>query len=199
MDLHSANANKLEQLIAQTHSELLATQQLNEKVTDERISVLREREKQLQDQQSLIAMVKDEMVLMKEQLEKERIRLASLYAQFDLSIASFKRETEEERRRLLESQYHYETLRQQIEKDRLAPRGVPQQDPYGQKAALPELEAALDAAEVGTRFVHLFDFEAYQSSTLAACYPKKPTRVDPEMTYGRSPSDDLPTVSHFGE
>jgi hypothetical protein len=58
------------------------------------------------------------MVLMKEQLEKERIRLASLYAQFDLSIASFKRETEEERRRLLESQSHYETLRQQIEKDR---------------------------------------------------------------------------------
>lgn len=118
MDLHSANASKLEQLIKHSHEEMEAAKKLNENITEERLQVVKERERQLDDQQALVSKVMLEAQNMKDNLERERLRLAGLYAQFDISIASFNKENEEDRRKHRESQTHYETLRMQVEKDR---------------------------------------------------------------------------------
>lgn len=118
MDLHSANASKLEQLIKHSHEEMEEAKKLNENITVERLQVVKDRERQLDDQQALVGKVLLEVQNMKENLERERMRLAGLYAQFDISIASFNKENEEDRRKHREAQVHYETLRQSVEKDR---------------------------------------------------------------------------------
>lgn len=118
MDLHSANASKLEQLIKHSREEMEAAKKLNENITEERLQIVKERERQIDDQMAMVTKVYQESQNLKESLERERMRLSTLYAQFDISIASFNKENEEERRKHRESQLHYETLRQQVEKDR---------------------------------------------------------------------------------
>jgi hypothetical protein len=118
MDLHTANASRLEQLIGAANSELIATQQLNEQVTRERLAMLKDREKEIDGQKELVQTVLHEVHSIRDNLNTERLRIASLYAQFDLAIKAFVKETGEERAKLREAQAHFDTLRMSLEKDR---------------------------------------------------------------------------------
>ncbi|KAH9579960.1 hypothetical protein LSM04_005110 [Trypanosoma melophagium] len=118
LETHTGNASKLEKLIAQMHEDMEATKKMNVTLTEERLSVLRQKEHMIDEQKALVDSVLEELKYTKQELEKERARIASLYAKFDISLSNFTKEAAEERRRSQESQAHYETLRQQLEKDR---------------------------------------------------------------------------------
>ncbi|ORC90786.1 trichohyalin [Trypanosoma theileri] len=118
LETHTGNASKLEKLIAQMHEDMEATKKMNVTLTEERLALLRQKEHLIDEQKALVDSVLEELKYTKEELEKERARVASLYAKFDISLSNFTKEAAEERRRSQESQAHYETLRQQLEKDR---------------------------------------------------------------------------------
>lgn len=118
MDLQSANAAKLEQLIAAAQTELKQTQVMHERLLSERMTVIKEREEQIEAQMKLVATMLRELSSVKEHVDKERLRLVSLMAQFEVAVQSMVKDNEEERRRHREAQSHFETLRQQLEKER---------------------------------------------------------------------------------
>lgn len=118
METHTSNSSKLEKLIEHMHSEMEATQRMNEQLTQERLTVMREKERQLEEQRALLDAVLNDLKSNKQELEKERARIASLYAKFELSLSGFIKNSEEDRRHFQEAQAHQDTLRQQAEKDR---------------------------------------------------------------------------------
>ncbi|RNF25138.1 trichohyalin [Trypanosoma conorhini] len=118
LESHTGNAARLEKIIEQMHSDMEATKKMNATLTEERLTALRQKEQLIDEQKSLVETVVEELKYTKQELEKERARVASLYAKFDISLSNFTKEAAEERRRCQEAQSHYETLRQQLEKDR---------------------------------------------------------------------------------
>ncbi|PWU96680.1 hypothetical protein C4B63_18g249 [Trypanosoma cruzi] len=118
LESHTGNAAKLEKIIEQMHFDMEATKKMNVTLNDERLAVLRQKEQLISEQKALVDNVLEELKYVKQEMEKERTRVASLYAKFDISLANFTKEAGDERRRCQETQSHYETLRQQLEKDR---------------------------------------------------------------------------------
>lgn len=112
------NSSKLEKLTTQIHEEMEASKRLHEKLTQERLDALREKEKLLEEQQSVLSFMMKDVAKSREELDSERARMASLAAKFDISVSQCSRNAEEDRRLFQEAFSRQETLRQQIEKDR---------------------------------------------------------------------------------
>ncbi|KAK7195445.1 hypothetical protein NESM_000471700 [Novymonas esmeraldas] len=115
---HVGNASRIEALVAAVQDTVEAAKTMNEKLLAERLSVLQQKERQLDDQRAVLDAMAAEMKANHETLSAERARVASLYAKFDLAVSSFSRNSEEDRRTFREAQAHYDTLRQQADKDR---------------------------------------------------------------------------------
>ncbi|KAG8348545.1 hypothetical protein ERJ75_000731700 [Trypanosoma vivax] len=117
-EAHTKNAAELERIIEHLHKDMEATRKMNETLTEERLEVIRHKEQLVSEQKTLVDTVLEELRYTKQEMEKERARVASLYAKFDIGLSNFTKEASEERRRCQEAQSRYETLREQLEKDR---------------------------------------------------------------------------------
>ncbi|XQJ29132.1 hypothetical protein NXY56_005169 [Leishmania guyanensis] len=118
MDGHVGNASRIEALVATMQETMEATKTMNEKLLAERLSVLQQKERQLDDQQAVLDAMVAEVKASQETMAAERARVAGLYAKFELALSSFSKNSEEDRRIFREAHAHYDTLRQQAEKDR---------------------------------------------------------------------------------
>ncbi|KAG5472501.1 hypothetical protein LSCM1_03902 [Leishmania martiniquensis] len=118
MDGHVGNVSRIEALVAAMQETMEATKAMNEKLLGERMSVLQQKERQLDEQQAVLDAMVAEMKATQETVAAERVRVAGLYAKFELALASFSKSSEEDRRTFREAHAHYDTLRQQAEKDR---------------------------------------------------------------------------------
>ncbi|KAG5498046.1 hypothetical protein GH5_02843 [Leishmania sp. Ghana 2012 LV757] len=118
MDGHVGNASRVEALVAAMQETMEATKAMNEKLLAERVSVLQLKERQLDEQQAVLDAMVADMKATQETVAAERVRVAGLYAKFELALSSFSKSSEEDRRTFREAHAHYDTLRQQAEKDR---------------------------------------------------------------------------------
>lgn len=118
MEGHVGNAGRIEALVATMQDAMEATKAMNEKLLAERLALLQQKERQLDEHQAVLDAMVAEVKSSQETLTAERTRVAGLYAKFELALASFTKTSEEDRRTFREAQAHYETLRQQAEKDR---------------------------------------------------------------------------------
>ncbi|KAG5473271.1 hypothetical protein CUR178_03191 [Leishmania enriettii] len=118
MDGHVGNVSRVEALVAAMQETMEATKAMNEKLLAERVSVLQLKERQLDEQQAVLDAMVADMKATQETVAAERVRVAGLYAKFELALSSFSKSSEEDRRTFREAHAHYDTLRQQAEKDR---------------------------------------------------------------------------------
>ncbi|KAG5496734.1 hypothetical protein JIQ42_03567 [Leishmania sp. Namibia] len=118
MDGHVGNVSRVEALVAAMQETMEATKVMNEKLLAERVSVLQLKERQLDEQQAVLDAMVADMKATQETVAAERVRVAGLYAKFELALSSFSKSSEEDRRTFREAHAHYDTLRQQAEKDR---------------------------------------------------------------------------------
>ncbi|CAC9515219.1 conserved hypothetical protein [Leishmania infantum JPCM5] len=118
MDGHAGNVSRIEALVATMQETMEATKAMNEKLLAERMSVLKQKERQLDERQAVLDAMVAEMKANQETVAAERARVAGLYAKFELALSSFSKNSEEDRRTFREAHAHYDTLRQQAEKDR---------------------------------------------------------------------------------
>jgi hypothetical protein len=118
LEAHTGNTSRIEALVESMQEQMEATKVMNEKLMTERLSTLQQKERQLEDQRAVLDAMTAELKSSQETLAAERARVAGLYAKFELALSSFIRNSEEDRRTLRDAQAHYDTLRQQAEKDR---------------------------------------------------------------------------------
>ncbi|CAG9578519.1 conserved hypothetical protein [Leishmania major strain Friedlin] len=118
MDGHVGNVSRIEALVAAMQETMEATKAMNEKLLAERMSVLQQKERQLDERQAVLDAMVAEMKVSQETVAAERARVAGLHAKFELALSSFSKNSEEDRRAFREAHAHYDTLRQQAEKDR---------------------------------------------------------------------------------
>ncbi|KPA83366.1 hypothetical protein ABB37_03013 [Leptomonas pyrrhocoris] len=118
LEAHTGNTSRIEALVESMQEQMEATKAMNERLMTERLATLQQKERQLEDQRAVLDAMTADSKTTQETLASERARVAGLYAKFELALAAFSKNSEEDRRTLREAQAHYDTLRQQAEKDR---------------------------------------------------------------------------------
>ncbi|KPI85093.1 hypothetical protein ABL78_5859 [Leptomonas seymouri] len=118
LEAHIGNSSRIETLVESMQEQMEATRIMNEKLMAERLATLQQKERQLEDQRAVLDAMVSEAKSSQETLGAERARVAGLYTKFELALAAFNKNSEEDRRAMRESEAHYDTLRQQAEKDR---------------------------------------------------------------------------------
>ncbi|KAG5498782.1 hypothetical protein JKF63_03071 [Porcisia hertigi] len=118
MEGHVSNTRRIEALVATMQETMEATKAMNERLFTERSLVLQQKEHQLDERQAVLDAMVEEMKASQETVAAERVRVAGLYAKFELALSSFSKSSEEDRRTFREAHAHYDTLRQQAEKER---------------------------------------------------------------------------------
>ncbi|KAL7708205.1 hypothetical protein N2W54_006247 [Lotmaria passim] len=118
LEAHTGNTGRIEALVETLQNQMETAKAMNEKLMTERLATLQQKERQLEDHRAVLDAMAAEMKSSQETLATERARIAGLYAKFELALASFSKNSEEDRRTLRDAQAHYDTLRQQAEKDR---------------------------------------------------------------------------------
>ena len=116
----AASAAKLEALVTLCNEAVTGTRAMLEEEGERRMAVIKQREASSEESAELVRRVLTDMTEMKEALNMERQRVAALYSKFDLTISNFNRTNEEWQRKFDEGRAHYDTLRQQLEKDKKA-------------------------------------------------------------------------------
>eukprot|EP01065_Artemidia_motanka_P049383 TRINITY_DN8163_c2_g2_i2.p1 TRINITY_DN8163_c2_g2~~TRINITY_DN8163_c2_g2_i2.p1 ORF type:complete len:1044 (+),score=498.71 TRINITY_DN8163_c2_g2_i2:64-3132(+) len=118
LEVHGANARRLEGLVAQVRDEIAAVGDVHVKVNQERQAVLHEQEARLEDQMKLQAEMQAAVQEQRELLKMERDRVVSLYGRFEAAIQEFSKTHQAEGTRLQEATVRAERQREVADQER---------------------------------------------------------------------------------